>query len=229
MNYKEVVLVYVVLSSAAGMILATTVYISTNDQVLSSFDRLVICSALTASCVVGIISSTKLVNFRRSSGLRPIGDNDSGHPRHRIGHHPDCQRFRDHTMVIGDRIRCSGCLGLGLGCLIGLLLIVSYLAEPNSVIGQGAALVAIGLVLVLTNLVETAHHSQSPVWHMMANALLPIGFVLVTVGAAESTGKVAVGLLAVVISFLWLETRIHISDWKHAEICRKCDLECRSY
>jgi hypothetical protein len=63
----------------------------------------------------------------------------------------------------------------------------------------------------------------------MANAILPVGFVLVTVGAAESTGKVAIGLLAVLISFLWLETRIHISDWKHAEICRKCGRECRSY
>jgi hypothetical protein len=230
MNQKEVTLAYIVLSSsAAGMVLAVTFFSSSNGQMLSSFDRLVISSALLASCVLGIVSSSKVVHFRRANGPGSRDDISSGSRRQHIGHHPDCEGFKDHTVTIGGRTRCSGCLGLGLGCIIGLLLIMVYLIAPGIAPDQGSALVAIGLLMVLTNLVETAHHSRTPAWHMMANAILPVGFVLVTVGAAESTGKVAIGLLAVLISFLWLETRIHISDWKHAEICRKCGRECRSY
>jgi len=132
-------------------------------------------------------------------------------------------------MVIGGRVMCEGCLGLGLGCAIGLLLILVYLIDPIIVPRQGPALIIIGLILIITNFAETAHHSRTVGLHIMANVILPIGFLLVTVGVSEATGEVVISLLAVLVSFLLLDTRIHISDWKHTEICRKCGQACRSY
>jgi hypothetical protein len=202
---------------------------SSNGQLLSTIDRMVIGSALVASFVLGIVSSAKLVRFKRVNGPGSRVDNGSGCQRRRIGHHPDCERFEDHTMVIGGRVRCSGCLGLGLGCVIGLLLLFLVLIDPFVVPSQGPALVVIGLFLVLTNFAETAHHSRTPALHIIGNVILPIGFLSVTIGVSEATGEVAVGLLAVLISYLLLETRIHISDWKHMEICRMCGKICQSY
>ena len=90
-------------------------------------------------------------------------------------------------------------------------------------------LVAIGLLLVLINFVETARHSRTPPLHILANAILPVGFLLVTLSVSEATGEVSIGLVAMLVSFLLLDARIHISDWKHAEICRRCGRSCWTY
>lgn len=230
MNQKRVVVMYTILSSSAAVIVFTIAVIgSSNGQLLSTIDRLVIGSALMASFVLGIVSNAKLVQFKRVNSPGSRVDNGYGCQRRRIGHHPDCDKFKDHTMVIGGRVRCSGCFGLELGCVIGLLLLFLVLIDPIIVPSQGPALVIIGLLLVLTNFAETAHHSRTPALHIIFNVILPIGFLSVTIGVSEATGDVAVGLLAVLISFLLLETRIHISDWKHMEICRMCGKICQSY
>jgi hypothetical protein len=65
--------------------------------------------------------------------------------------------------------------------------------------------------------------------HVLANALLVIGFFLMTIGVSSATGSGVAGLFAIMICLLYMDARIRISEWKHADICQKCGQPCRSY
>ena len=65
--------------------------------------------------------------------------------------------------------------------------------------------------------------------HIISNVGLPLGFFFVVIGAFQLTGDVISGLIAVIISFLWLDTRIQISNWRHSIICKICKKECKVY
>jgi hypothetical protein len=58
---------------------------------------------------------------------------------------------------------------------------------------------------------------------------LVIGFLLVTLGTASATSTILLGLVAILICYLWLDTRIQISDWRNALVCHSCGQTCKYY
>jgi hypothetical protein len=64
---------------------------------------------------------------------------------------------------------------------------------------------------------------------VVTSAGLPAGFYFIIIGTLEYTGDTISGLIAVVISFLLLDTRIQISNWKHVITCKLCKNECKVY
>jgi hypothetical protein len=37
------------------------------------------------------------------------------------------------------------------------------------------------------------------------------------------------GLVGIIICFLWLDTRIQLSRWNHLKTCRRCPKACKSF
>jgi hypothetical protein len=104
-----------------------------------------------------------------------------------------------------------------------------YLLVPPVDVIMGRWLVALGIGVVATCMVEVGWHPSSPGLHILSNIALPIGFLVEVIGITSSSEDVILGLLGILICFLWLDTRIQISDWKHAKACGTCDRSCRAY
>ena len=232
MRQKSVIVWYVVLSLATGgLLFAISLALSAQAGPLSFSDKVIVGVIFMASCIFGILQSTKLCRSSGSSKEERTYDARAGDgelPR-RVGHHPSCGRFEDHVTTLMGKTYCSGCLGLAVGSGIALLLMFVYLLLPTVSPGFGVALVFVGLSLMIVDLAETAIHSRTQKIHVLVNLLLVVGFLLITIGASGATSSGAYGLLAILISFLWLDARIQLSNWKHASICQSCTQNCQSY
>jgi len=97
---------------------------------------------------------------------------------------------------------------------------------PQSI---GLPILSLGLGLVGLGLAETAHHLKLKVTHVLMNTLLLLAFLLVVLGVTIATQNGGYGLISIVICLLWMDTRVQISDWKHAGVCDVCSQSCKSY
>jgi hypothetical protein len=150
--------------------------------------------------------------------------------RTRQGHHPYCGKYQNHTIQINNKILCTGCLGLSLGCLISIFFMIVYLIiNPNLVVSLSFFIIFFGLFLIFFSYIEIVAKSGNKLLHIMSNIGLIIGFILITLGIFEITGQLVYGVLCIVFSILWLDTRIQLSNWLHRSICNNCIEECKMY
>jgi hypothetical protein len=225
---------YIILSVVGALLILLMVVIAGGQGEPERFrDRTIIGVAIIASCVLGVSLAVRpnwikgiMRTGRAETGVRTLKDNR----RARKGHHPDCPGFEDHTIIIGRKTMCSGCSGLLLGCIgtaiLSLIYIILYSAPPLPIM---YLLFLLGLFLVWTNLVETALPMRSPTLHVSGNVLFVIGLFLVITGVFSITANLGAGIFAVIISFLWLDTRIAFSNKRHKQICVQCRMPCKAY
>ena len=120
-------------------------------------------------------------------------------------------------------------MGLALGSSLAALAMAALIFfgwGPESI---GLPILLVGFVLVGLGLVETAVHRKHQALHVVANVVLVIGFLLVVLGTAVATQNGGYGLIAIVLCLLWMDARVQISDWKHADVCESCSQGCKSY
>jgi hypothetical protein len=143
------------------------------------------------------------------------------------GHHPTCNSFSNHVFQYKHRRYCTGCFGLALGSLIALLIIAGYIPFgapfPDTIL---LLMQVIGLILIITNFIEVSVHHQTVSLHLISNGLLIIGFLLITISVLEKTGELSYGIIAIIFTLLWLDTRIHLSQFTHRFICQSCSSDC---
>jgi len=109
-------------------------------------------------------------------------------------------------------------------------LIVIYMAYDWSLSwGLSAAFIAAGFGAVSIAYFEAAFGTRRPVLHVFANGFMIFGFLLLLVGTMEATGNGISGLLVVSFSFLWMDTRIQLSKWRHSLACEECPESCKVY
>lgn len=231
MRRKNVVIWYCVLSLAAGLLLIVLSVFSERTGRLSESDKLMLGAVFIASCVLGVMQSARLHRPYGASNedRTPAISAENAPSIKRVGHHPSCGRFDEHVTNFRGREYCSGCMGLAIGSSISLVLMLVYLVVEIGSTRFSLVAIFAGVILVSMDLTETAVHSRSDRIHVLANILLVVGFLLVTVGVLEATGNVIYGLLSILISFLWMDTRIQLSNWKHRNICQSCGRDCKSY
>jgi hypothetical protein len=147
-----------------------------------------------------------------------------------IGHHPFCQNFKNHIIKINKRNYCTGCLGLAIGSIISIFILFFYLILLNNhTILIYQYLFYLGIIFIYLSFLYSLILKKFKIIHILSNILLIIGFQLIILGTFEVTGKLIFGLIGILASFLFLETRIQISILNHQTICKNCMKECKMY
>lgn len=141
------------------------------------------------------------------------------------GHHPDCAGFSMHVLNVGGHVFCAACAGLFAGALISLALVVVYfffglgfgeIALPAVVLGDAGVMVGF-LQLKSRGIVRA-----------VLNALFVLGAFFFLRGIDELARSAVIDAFAIALIILWLVTRITLSEWDHARICRLCSRRCEA-
>lgn len=216
---------------AAAMVVVASWPLFAVPSSIGGWGRFFVGGGFMASCVYGISLAmrpgwTRRLFAGKRGGLRT----ESPSVRSLQGHHPDCGHFVGHTFEWRGRVLCAGCTGIAGGSATSLVLMGLYLALPvawPAGVLQVALLLGLGLVGV--KYLEAALPRGSLAARLGSNALFVVGFLLVVVGAMELSGSPVVGFLAVFVSFLFVDTRIQLSRWRHVKTCGDCREGCKVY
>jgi hypothetical protein len=203
------------------------------DKGVNSSDRLFITGIFISCCLLGISFALRpnwIARFTKKA------DQDSNHGstqitnKKRKGHHPDCPPFQDHIIESKRKVRCAGCTGLAVSSILSILLSVLYFIFIDQISTTfGLILIILGLSIITLNFLETVNSKTTGFVHLISNIFLVWGFFLVIIGTFHLTGSLLYGTFAVVISILWMDTRIQLSKWRHGNICRSCSETCKAY
>lgn len=227
---------YVILS-VIGMIfvIAMALLGSASPSTIEPWEVYIVGAVFIGACAFGVSFA---VRPNWTSGLFPGSrdereDRDEG-PRARSvprrGHHPACEPFAGHTLTVGSKFVCAGCMGILVGCIVSISLMAFVMLKATDwVSSRHTDLIAGGVLMVLAGLVEAWVPSDRPWRHLLANVVFMMGCFIVTAGVLLSTGGWSYAVLGIVICFLWLETRVSISQYHHSEACRSCPNECKVY
>jgi hypothetical protein len=88
-------------------------------------------------------------------------------------------------------------------------------------------LLLLGLFILIVVYGEIIYRSHHPMVHTVINSLLPLSFSIVTMAVVGCTGEFVYGLFTILICFLWLDTRIRLSKWRHNLLCIQCSESCK--
>lgn len=230
MNKKNPVTYYLILSaSGAALIMLLSLSGSPNIKTIQMSDKLAIGVAFILSCMSGICVAikpnlTKRLPKRSSHGRQPTQSIELR------GHHPECEQFKSHIIKIRNKILCPGCSGLAIGSIISITLMSFYIVFlkeiPQAIL---PILIILGIVLIAFSYIEIVIPTRKTYLHLISNIFLVISFLLIIIGIFHLTGSVIYGLFAVLISFLWLDTRIQLSNWHHSRICKNCSETCKVF
>lgn len=233
MSRKGELAYYLVVSViGAVIVMAMTFFGSSEAENLDISDRLIVGGAFVGSCLLGISLALRPGWIGRAVGRGngPSEGHGRAETRGRRGHHPDCEGFASHVITTDRGSLCAGCTGLARGCVMAIVLMGIFTTIPAKMSpGVPGFFALLGMILIVVVYGEIALPTRNALLHMAANSLLVIGFLFVVIGVFHSTGDATSALLAIVVSFLWLDTRIHLSNWRHAKICENCSEVCKAY
>jgi hypothetical protein len=142
------------------------------------------------------------------------------------GHHPDCESYSNHVLILGDRVYCAGCMGLLTGAVLALFGTTAFFLVDLEMPGGGLPTLFIGGSLVAIGLVHFTIGSKNRKIRLAINAAFPLGAFLVLVSVEQRTQSLRSGLFALLIIFFWVMTRILLARWDHFRTCSSCESEC---
>jgi len=211
-------------------VIITGILGSFQAEAVDSWGKLLVGAPFILSCLVGIsLAFRPSWISRRLKGREKSPVEGEKASRSIRGHHPDCDMFEGHVVTIDEKTVCTGCLGLAVGATISIFLMLSYMIFPSDFSSFSLYLLLItGLALVAFSLIEAAY-ARSRFIHVLMNVILVLGFFLTVMSVFQLSGKPIYGWVVIIISFLWLETRIQIANWRHDRICSSCSEECKIF
>jgi hypothetical protein len=224
------ILYYIFLSSVAAFLLILLTYFGSFNPNINIFDRQIIALFFIACCVFGIslaIYPNWYWKFRKTQNLN-LDKKQNIKIIKRKGHHPNCNQFRNHILEIKNKSYCTGCLGLAIGCFISILLMIFYVIVSNEQFSLHLNfLVIIGLFFISISYLEIVLPLRNAIFHIFSSILLIVSFFIITISIFELTGDKIYGMISILFSFLWLDTRVRLSIWRHSQICNNCDEICK--
>ncbi|MCJ7570656.1 MAG: hypothetical protein MUO82_02100 [Candidatus Thermoplasmatota archaeon] len=210
------------------MVLAKPITTNTNNYV----DKFFVAGIFFISCLFGISIAIYPSWWKKNKQKTNHTPNLKRPKTSRIfqGHHPNCSIFKNHIIIIKNKPRCAGCLGLILGALASILLITLYLILPLKLsINIYYFLLILGIIVLIFVYGEIILSKRKMFFHILLNSLLILSFLTITISVLEITKNLIYAILTVILCFLWLDTRIYISNHQHQRICDSCAQECKSY
>lgn len=232
MKQETNIFYYLILSITAATLLLILTFLGSSDiKPITIDDKLLLSGVFIICCIFGISLAIRPGWFKRFTQHRQILENNKQSQkttRKREGHHPDCHKFQNHIITIKNKTFCAGCLGLSIGSVISIFLIIIYIIstieQPSTIF---YLLIFLGLIIIGLIYLEIVLPIRHSIVHVISNATLVISFLMITIGIFEITGNKIYGLLSVLLSFLWLDTRIQLSKWRHTIICNTCKELCK--
>ncbi len=227
-------ILYLILSTVAFFIAIIIIFFGKTSENLQFINRLILGLGFILSCIIGISLAiypgwlSRLYNRVRKKYPKSIKTMKS--KRKYTGHHPDCDKFRDHVIKINEKNYCLGCLGLTIGLLVSIILMFVYLLS-NPIISYSMYLLMVffGIIIIIMNYFEILVQKRKKIVHLILNILLILSFFLITISIFEITGKLTFGFITLIFCFLWIDTRAQLSFLKHRIICLECKHECKMY
>jgi len=225
---------YLILSTISLFLLIILVlFNSSNIKPTQNIDRYILTFIFILCCIYGI-SRTKYPSWykklRGKNNLKTRILVDQKVKRKKTGHHPDCIKFKNHKIILKNKVFCTGCLGLLIGCIISIFLIFIYLIYHKILsLSLYHSIFFLGLIIIYITFFETLFIKKNEYFHIFTNIFFVISFLLIFISVFEITGRIIYGMICIVISFLLLETRINISNINHSSICFKCNDSCKMY
>lgn len=233
MKEKNYSLYYLILSTISIFLLSMLVFLNhSNKNILIINDKLIIGFTFIACCIFGI-SLTKypgwIKRLTESSEYR-IDKKQIRYKKKYLGHHPDCKEFKNHMFRFKNKIYCSGCFGLFSGSLISIVIMIFYISisSEKSIIFY-RFLFLIGILIIIISYLEIIFLIRNSVIHIISNISLIISFLIITISIFELLENIIYGLITILLSFLWIDTRIYLSKWNHKKICKRCIRDCKMY
>lgn len=225
---------YILFSILGAVLLLLLIFtIASGKSSIDTIDRLFIGGAFISSCLFGISLALRpnWIKRYKQQGVHVTKQRSSiTTSRKRQGHHPDCEHFKSHTYKIKNSILCAGCTGLTLGSFISIFLMIIYLFFFNDIPRVALFIfIIVGMGFITINYIEIILPKRTAFAHVLSNGFLVIGFFFIIIGVFQLTGNVIYGILALILTFLWLDTRIQLSNWRHAVTCGNCSETCKAY
>lgn len=143
------------------------------------------------------------------------------------GHHPACERYRQHEFRFRKKTLCAACMGLFTGALISLVAgcYVFVLQRPFDLpYGLASATGALGVMVGVTSYAVT--DVQGPARRFFVNVFMIVGMLLALIGADSSSQSLALNVLLIGSCMLALFARILLSQDRHERICQTCEQVC---
>jgi len=199
---------------------------------VSPGEKVVVAALFVFLCVLGILFALR-PNWLKTRVLtedKNKTNNVNEGKRGFCGHHPDCSVFEHHRIICGKKTWCAGCLGLLFGCIMSILSMMLYVLVPLKLsLLVIRLLFFLGLLVIMILYAESVLPRRHAGVHVMVNVLCILGFFLVTVSVVELSGDIVYGFYAMLLCVLWLDTRIHLSQWHHSRLCHRCPQSCKVY
>jgi len=233
LNQTRTLSMYLALSFTAAVLLTLlVVLIPPQTFSLSILDKGRIAIVFILCCIVGI-SFTIHPNWIRRYFPKVKNEEKntrSSKERSFRGHHPECLTFRNHTIQWNEKSWCAGCLGLLIGLYMSIVSMLLYIiADFQLTRMMSLLLLVLGLSIVPAVYIEILYRSRYAIVHVFINSLMPVSFFIITIAVGEITGEFIYGLFSILLCFLWLDTRIHLSKSHHRSLCRNCVESCKMF
>lgn len=137
-----------------------------------------------------------------------------------VAHHCSCGRFADHSLRVGHRTFCAGCLGMAAGGACGVALAIALAVGFLNLEGTtGLALTLLGATVSAAGL-ALLYRPSPPGWHAAANLALVAGAVLLA--ALLSSHDLAAGMFGLLAALALVGLRIEMSRWRHLSVYAGC-------
>ncbi|PNX52499.1 MAG: hypothetical protein BV458_09250 [Thermoplasmata archaeon M9B2D] len=233
MNQTKRVMFFLGLSALGAVFLITVIFQAPElPPAVPSEEKIVVAGLFVFLCILGALLALR-PNWLKTRFLtedKNKKNNINEGKRGFRGHHPDCSVFDHHRIIWGKKTWCAGCLGLLGGCIISLIIMIFYVLAPLKLSILGTRLLFfLGLLFIMIQYAENVFPRRHAGVHVILNVLSILGFFLVTISVLELSGDIVYGFYAILLCGLWLETRIHLSQWRHSRLCHRCSQSCKVY
>jgi uncharacterized membrane protein len=230
---KNYILYYLGISTIAVFLLLSLVFFNySNQNKINIYDKIVIGLIFNICCIFGI-SLTKYPGWIRkiNKSIKKNADKELLQNKKKyIGHHPNCKVFKNHTFKIKKKRYCAGCFGLYLGSLISIVIMLFYVFNSLEISKTFYYLILfVGFIIIYFSYLEIIINYRISILHIISNILLVVSFLMITISILELIEDPIFAIITILLSFLWVDTRITISKWNHKDICYRCNSDCKMY
>ncbi|MCW3981586.1 MAG: hypothetical protein NWE81_00490 [Candidatus Bathyarchaeota archaeon] len=228
---------FIALSLAGLILVASLTLLLPAADPSDPWRRQLVGASFSLICILGILAGafpsrcSTMFHFKKGRQKSTSQDVDAafGESVGFRGHHPDCDHFSAHVIQVGDWVFCAGCVGLMLGAGLSLLGVVTFffLGQPmqaNHSLPFWAGFVGVAFGLLQYHVFNWGRASV----HLIVNTYFVFGVFLLLVGIDGGTQNLTIESYLLVLSVLWIFTRILLSQIDHRKTCKACSVQdCR--